>query len=131
MRIYIYYSIVYRRNAKVLDHTKDPCKNKDDFIPDDVKDQTFVFYIQQDRERDWETWNSIARCFKLWDLDVRGFHKQMWRFWMKGNRIIVVGMSSEYARYKPSNVKPIFVLDQVRVEREARKKAEQEAKGRK
>lgn len=66
-------------------------------------------YIKQNQVGDYETWNNIARCFKLWDLDVRGFHRQMWRFWMKENRMFVVGTSSPYAKYKPENVQPIFI----------------------
>lgn len=52
---------------------------------------------------------SYSQCFHLWDLDARGFHKVslvsehaegvltscppqgLWRFWLKGNHILVVG----------------------------------------
>ena len=27
----------------------------------------------------------------MWDLDARGFHKGMWRFWIKKNHILTVG----------------------------------------
>ena len=115
------------RGATVLDHTKNPCANKEDFIPD-TEGKTYVFYIAQSRVRDWDTWNNVARCFKLWDLDVRGFHNQMWRFWIKENHIFVVGAASEYAKYKPADVHPIYMLDKLRVEREAREKAKREKK---
>ena len=66
-------------------------------------------YMKQNQEGDYETWNNLAKCYKLWDLDVRGFHKQMWRFWLKENRVIVIGTSSPYAKYKPENVNPIYI----------------------
>ena len=65
--------------------------------------------MKQNQEGDYETWNNLVKCYKLWDLDVRGFHKQMWRFWLKENRIIVIGTSSPYAKYKPENVNPIYI----------------------
>lgn len=94
--------------AKVLDHNKTPCGNAD-FIPD-TKKKTYVFYIKMDHPTDWTTWNSISKCFHLWDLDVRGFHKSMWRIWLKGNHILIVGHpASPYSKHKPSNVTPIFI----------------------
>lgn len=95
------------KDAEVLDHSKTPCSS-DNFIPNGGG-HTYVFYIQQKQEGDYETWNNVARCFKLWDLDVRGFHKQMWRFWMKRSHVIVIGMSSPYSKYKPGGVTPIFI----------------------
>lgn len=80
-------------------------------------------YIHQNRTRDWDTWNNVARCFKLWDLDVRGFHKQMWRFWIKKNKLFVIGSSSPYIKHKPKSVTPIFMIDKIRLKREAEEAA--------
>ena len=92
----------------MLDHSKNPCSHTD-FIPE-KSGSTFIMYIKQEHRVDWETWNNVARCFKLWDLDVRGFHKGMWRFWMKESHIVVVGYPySEYSHYKPETVQPIFI----------------------
>ena len=66
-------------------------------------------YMKQNEITDYETWSNIAKCFKLWDLDVRGFHKAMWRFWIKENRIFVVGSKSPFVIYKADNVTPIFI----------------------
>ncbi|KAF0301476.1 Protein O-linked-mannose beta-1,2-N-acetylglucosaminyltransferase 1 [Amphibalanus amphitrite] len=36
-------------------------------------------------------------CLGLWDLDVRGDHRGMWRFFINGNPVIAMGMPfSEY-----------------------------------
>ena len=32
-------------------------------------------YISKNSRTDYDTWMAVAKCFKLWDLDVRGFHK--------------------------------------------------------
>lgn len=94
--------------SKVLDHSKNLCANED-FVPE-LKGQNFVFYIKMDHGTDWGTWKEIAKCLKIWDLDVRGFHKSMWRLWIKGNHVLIVGCpASPYCSHKPSDVTPIFI----------------------
>lgn len=95
--------------AIVLDHSKNPCTNEKDFIPD-TSGKTYVFYIEMKHASDWTTWNNVARCLHIWDLDVRGYHKSMWRLWLKGNHVLIVGSpASLYAKYKPNDVTPIFI----------------------
>lgn len=84
------------------------------------KGETFVLYMKMEHARDTVTWLQIAKviynynwsiyivflgnwcwrfsnfknenkCFKIWDLDARGSHKGLWRFFLKNNSIIVVG----------------------------------------
>ena len=33
----------------------------------------------------------LQQCFKIWDLDARGSHKGLWRFFLKNNSIMVIG----------------------------------------
>lgn len=76
----------------------------------DTKEKTYVAYIRMEKVTSWDTWLGLARCFKLWDLDVRGYHKGMWRFWYKENHIILVGTPfSPYSVYKPNSVTPIYI----------------------
>lgn len=77
------------QHAVVLDHSKSPCE--ENFIPD-TRDLIYVMFIKMDSGRDYTTWLQVAKCFKIWDLDARGFHKSMWRFFMKGNQLLVVGV---------------------------------------
>lgn len=94
--------------SKVLDHSSNICA-KEDFVPE-VKGEKFVFYIKMEHGTDWGTWKEIARCLKIWDLDVRGFHKSMWRIWIKGNHVLIIGCpASPYCSHKPSDVTPIFI----------------------
>ncbi|KAK2161829.1 hypothetical protein NP493_1555g00009 [Ridgeia piscesae] len=93
--------------ATVLDHSKSPCEES--FIPD-TQDGTYVMYIKMNHASDYTTWKQVAKCFHLWDLDIRGVHKSMWRFFLKGNHVLVVGVpSSPYAKYMPSSVTPIYL----------------------
>jgi beta-1,2-N-acetylglucosaminyltransferase len=40
----------------------------------------------------------LFQCFKVWDLDARGYHKSMWRMRMKGSEMLVIGVpNSEYS----------------------------------
>ena len=96
------------RDAVVLDHSKDPCDGH--FIPN-TKNKVYVMYIDMQSERDFDHWMKVATCFKIWDLDARGFHKGLWRLWLKGNQVLVVGHPySPYSRkYKPSDVKPLHL----------------------
>lgn len=91
--------------ATVLDTgSRSPCQ--EDFIPD-VQGRVFVLYVQMENGRDTSTWLSVAKCLKMWDLDARGAHKSMWRFHLKGNAVLVVGVPhSPYSRWKADGVVP-------------------------
>jgi len=65
--------------------------------------------MKQKYSGDYETWINLARCFKIWDLDVRGFHKQTWRFWMYGSHIVTVGSLSPYFQFKPQDIEPVYL----------------------
>ncbi|XP_019858766.1 PREDICTED: protein O-linked-mannose beta-1,2-N-acetylglucosaminyltransferase 1-like [Amphimedon queenslandica] len=92
-------------SAIPLDHSKDPCKK--DFVPD-TEGKVYVMYMSMIKRNDYDTWMYLAKCFKLWDLDARGFHKGLWRIWLKKNQILVVGVPfSAYSKFKPHNVVPI------------------------
>ncbi|XP_076440231.1 protein O-linked-mannose beta-1,2-N-acetylglucosaminyltransferase 1-like isoform X2 [Babylonia areolata] len=81
------------KSAKVVDHSLDVCDGN--FIPtqDDSnhKDQVYVVYMKMDSETDFTVWKYIAKCYHIWDLDVRGFHKSMWRLYLKGSHVIIIG----------------------------------------
>ncbi|KAL9954720.1 hypothetical protein ACROYT_G042291 [Oculina patagonica] len=95
--------------AKLLNHSKNPCANLKDFVPD-TTGETYLFYLRMDNPRDYTTWSNVARCFRMWDLDPRGFHKSMWRFWIKKNHILAVGCpASVYCKNKPQDLKPIYL----------------------
>lgn len=96
------------KSAEIVDHSKDPCKDKD-FIPN-TENHTYVFYIHFSLEKS-NTWKRLAECFKLWSLSPRAYHKEMFRFWLMQNKIFVVGSTSPYAVYMPDNVTPYFLPD--------------------
>ena len=92
--------------SRLLDHDKNVCDPN--FIPD-TKGEIYTLYIKL--EDNFDNWIRLARCLHLWDLDARGFHKGLWRFWLKGNHILVIGVPmSEYAeRHMPSDLNPILL----------------------
>uniref|UniRef100_A0A4W3I0J9 Protein O-linked-mannose beta-1,2-N-acetylglucosaminyltransferase n=1 Tax=Callorhinchus milii TaxID=7868 RepID=A0A4W3I0J9_CALMI len=93
--------------AKVLDHSKNPCE--DSFIPD-TEGKIYVMYIKMEQETDFTTWTELAKCLHIWDLDVRGNHKGMWRLFRKKNHLLVVGTpASPYSLKKPTSVTPIYI----------------------
>lgn len=93
--------------AAVLDHSKNPCE--DSFLPD-TEGKTYVMYIRMEQEADFTTWTQLAKCLHVWDLDVRGNHKGLWRLFRKKNHILVVGVpASPYSSKKPAAVTPIFM----------------------
>ncbi|XP_061192608.1 protein O-linked-mannose beta-1,2-N-acetylglucosaminyltransferase 1-like [Saccostrea echinata] len=97
------------KTAKVVDHTKDPCDSS--LIPKN-QDTVHVLYIQMQHPTDFTTWKQLAKCYHLWDLDVRGLHKSMWRLYLNGTPVMLVGVPhSPYHTHKPSNVTP-FVLQE-------------------
>ena len=101
------------REAEVLDHSKNPCTNRNDFVPS-TKDKTYIFYIRMDHASDWITWFNIARCLKIWDLDARGFHKSLWRLWLNESHVLIVGCpASPHCAHKSSDVIPIDIQNKV------------------
>ncbi|XP_048055922.1 protein O-linked-mannose beta-1,2-N-acetylglucosaminyltransferase 1 [Megalobrama amblycephala] len=95
------------REAEVLDHNKNPCE--DSFIPD-TEGKTFVMFIKMEQETDTNTWTELAKCLHVWDLDVRGYHKGLWRLFRKKNHVLVVAVPiSPYSVKKPNNVTPIHL----------------------
>lgn len=95
------------KSAKTLDHSKDPCS--EEFVPK-VSDGKFVMYISMNTTTDFVTWKQLAKCYHLWDLDVRGFHKSMWRLFIKGSHVVVVGVpASAYSHLKPADIKPLYI----------------------
>lgn len=95
------------KRATVLDHSKDPCGKDFSFIPDTV-DNVYVMFMSMEKHNDYNTWMQLAKCYHLWDLDARGFHNGLWRIWLKGNQILIVGVPfSKYSNFKPDNLLPI------------------------
>ena len=100
---------LFSSTAEVLDHSVTPCSNPKDFVPF-TKDRTYALYIRMDNKFDFTTWNNVARCMKIWDLDARGFHNSLWRMWFNGNHILIVGYpASPYSTHKPSNIEPVYM----------------------
>ncbi|KAK3574723.1 hypothetical protein QTP86_015383, partial [Hemibagrus guttatus] len=86
------------REAEVLDHSKNPCE--DSFIPD-TEGKTYIMFIKMEQETDTSTWTELAKCLHVWDLDVRGYHRGLWRLFRKKNHVLVVAVPiSAYSPYK-------------------------------
>lgn len=51
----------------------DPCKEG---FPDSNLPESLGLYIDMKSTSDYDTWLALAKCWKIWDLDVRGFHKR-------------------------------------------------------
>ncbi|TNN74683.1 Protein O-linked-mannose beta-1,2-N-acetylglucosaminyltransferase 1 [Liparis tanakae] len=95
------------KEAEVLDHTKNPCE--DSFLPDS-EGKTYIMYIQMETETDTSTWTELAKCLHVWDLDVRGYHRGLWRLFRKRNHVLVVAVPiSPYSVTKPASVTPIHL----------------------
>ncbi|CAL1544988.1 unnamed protein product [Lymnaea stagnalis] len=93
--------------ADPIDHSKLPCS--EDFIPSHLpKSAISSVYISMESPTDFDTWKVLAKCLHLWDLDVRGFHKSMWRLFFNNHQLIIIGTpASPYSVTKPANIEPI------------------------
>lgn len=95
------------RSAEVLDHSRDPCD--DSFVPDS-EGKTFVMFIRMETESESESWIQLAKCLHVWDLDLRGNHRGLWRMFRKRNQVLVVAAPmSPYSIMKPAGVTPIHL----------------------
>ncbi|XP_065904713.1 protein O-linked-mannose beta-1,2-N-acetylglucosaminyltransferase 1-like isoform X2 [Dysidea avara] len=70
-------------SAKLVDHNLTECS--EGLIPNKTADY-YVIYLHKNAA----ILVKLMECFQLWDIDVRGDHKNMWRFWYKENHILVV-----------------------------------------
>lgn len=62
--------------------------------------------------KDFIIWINVVRCFRIWDLEVCGFYKSLWRMWIKGNYVLYVGcLVLFYCSYKLINVEVIYMLN--------------------
>ncbi|KAG1678559.1 Protein O-linked-mannose beta-1,2-N-acetylglucosaminyltransferase 1 [Nymphon striatum] len=97
------------QKAIVVNHTKSPCEET--FIPSNQnKDTAYVMYIKMEKPKDFTTWLQVAKCYKIWDLDARGYYKGIWRMYMKGHQHLVIGVPySPFSKFKPKNIKPIVL----------------------
>ncbi|KAB7507424.1 Protein O-linked-mannose beta-1,2-N-acetylglucosaminyltransferase 1 [Armadillidium nasatum] len=97
------------KKSVVLDHSKNVCD--DDFIPDNLYGTPVLLFIKMEHSRDFLYVATNRKCFRIWDLDGRGYHKGMWRFHIKESPIFVIGVPySTYSHIKPKDVTPIFIL---------------------
>ncbi|XP_030583613.1 protein O-linked-mannose beta-1,2-N-acetylglucosaminyltransferase 1 isoform X1 [Archocentrus centrarchus] len=95
------------KEAEVLDHTKNPCE--DSFLPDS-EGKIYIMFIKMETETDTSTWTELAKCLHVWDLDVRGYHRGLWRLFRKRNHVLVVAVPiSPYSVKKPAIVTPIHL----------------------
>lgn len=115
MVVMLYTSVLFCSNAKTLDVSQISCLKIKDLIPDTQDGLTYVFYIRMDGIADFITWKHLATCLRMWDLDARGFHNSMWRFWLKKHHVIVVGCpASKYCSHKPDNLEPLYIPEKVK-----------------
>ncbi|GFO13328.1 protein o-linked-mannose beta-1,2-n-acetylglucosaminyltransferase 1 [Plakobranchus ocellatus] len=98
--------------AQPVDHSRSPCEGN--FIQKTLpKDTVLTIYIEMASSTDFTVWKSLAKCLHIWDLDVRGFHRSMWRLFISGHPVMVIGVpASPYASSKPASVQPLKNLSQ-------------------
>lgn len=64
----------------------------------DSRADSNVVYIAMTSAKDYDVWLQFAKCFQIWDLDARGFHRGMWRFTYKEVNLFIVGVP--YSPYR-------------------------------
>ena len=121
MRLFCYalvmpnFIILCFSDAEILNYTRTSCKNADDIIPN-TRDKIYMIFIKMEKNNTESSWLGLAKCFKLWESEMRDFHNGLIRFWIKENHIIVIGSpESKYAHYKPEEIIPIEFKKEMRV----------------
>jgi len=96
------------KSGHVVSTDVSPCSEDFSGLPRRPSPETNVLYIKMEDAKDTETWLQLAKCFHIWDLDARGYHRAMWRMMYKGTPLFIVGVPfSDYAIHKPKNLKPL------------------------
>lgn len=87
----------------LLTLTKHPLNN----VTSDHQEPHYVIYIEMIDKHDFSNWLKLAKCWRIWDLDVRGQHNSMWRLFLAKRPLLVAGVpASPYSRYKPKDLVP-------------------------
>ncbi|XP_012936070.1 protein O-linked-mannose beta-1,2-N-acetylglucosaminyltransferase 1 [Aplysia californica] len=96
--------------AQPVDHSVSPCDPN--FISDNLPPNSMLsVYISMATPTDFNVWKTVAKCLHIWDLDVRGFHKSMWRLFLKGHPVLIIGSpASPYSDSKPAGIVPITAV---------------------
>ncbi|BES90438.1 GNT-I family [Nesidiocoris tenuis] len=98
------------QQGSILDPSDLPCN--DNFTSFFTKaypnEAVLVLYIKMLDYKDFDTWLHVAKCFKIWDLDARGFHRGMWRLRIRQTQLLIVGYPhSAYSAFKPNEISPL------------------------
>merc|ERR1712071_231350 len=94
-------------NAHLVDHTKSPCDK--DFMKNASPEQNYVAYFRMSYDRAVDVYINIAKCLKIWDVDVRGFHKSSVRIYINKAQVVFVGYpASPYSIHKPNHVTAFY-----------------------
>ncbi|KAF2365653.1 Glycosyl transferase family 13 [Trinorchestia longiramus] len=94
------------RHATPLDTRKaDPCSEGFVPAPTDIDTITYVLYVEMASKMDFAAWLHLAKCWHIWDLDGRGYHRGVWRLHLNGSPLVVVGSPhSPYSNFQPKNI---------------------------
>ena len=99
--------------ARPLDHTISPCDSKVFSAQTLQPVSSYVLFIDMQHETDYVTWKKVAKCMQLWDLDVRGVHRAMWRIFFKNQPLFIIGVpASPYSKYMPPAITPVRLEEQ-------------------
>eukprot|EP00118_Oscarella_pearsei_P007497 m.37064 g.37064 ORF g.37064 m.37064 type:complete len:643 (+) comp32318_c0_seq2:62-1990(+) len=92
-----------------LDHGPNASPCDKEYIPD-VSGGVFLIYYYQSNADDVKYLMKLCKCFKIWDLGVRGLYKGVLRFYLKGSHIVAVGSFSAFAfspNFSNINIQPL------------------------
>ncbi|KAF0289223.1 Protein O-linked-mannose beta-1,2-N-acetylglucosaminyltransferase 1 [Amphibalanus amphitrite] len=51
--------------------------------------KTYAFFFKMKAWEDTDLYKTVAKCFTIWDLDVRGHHHGLWRFHYYENTVLM------------------------------------------
>ena len=98
------------RTSQLVDHQESPCNSS--FISRESPASSYVAYLQSDSKNQLQVFQELFKCLKVWDLSVRGIHKHAFRTYINKRHVVFVAYpNSPYSIYKPVNIKPILLSD--------------------
>ena len=94
------------RESEEVNHLRSPCESN--FIEEQNPADSFVAYIEMEKDQILEEFKKLFKCLKIWDLDVRGIHKHSFRTYIDGKHVIFIAYPiSPYSIYKSVDIQPI------------------------
>ena len=95
-------------SSLLVDHSISPCS--ENFMQNANPNNTYIAYFRMQHDTSTDVFLNLAKCLKIWDVDVRGLHKGSLKLYINKAPVIFIGSpASPYSIHKPQSVIAYYI----------------------